>query len=943
MLFKPKTCQGCPLYNDQLETQKRKDKTSYEQARAGRGFSLPDGAGRGGVTVILESLGDNEVDDGRPVRPHAPAGSIFERVIARSPGLSRDTFRIYNTIQCQPPWNKLAGTTWESGAISHCSVHRDSFIRQAPEKGVGFKQKIILALGAVAFKTLTGLSGEYLNLTDIRGYPIDTEWGLVVGSYHPSHIIQGAQKLMGVLMLDMRMAAYWAKNGFTRKPIYYQETPGLDEARSFLQQVRDNPNLPLAFDIETPDVGKVEDLDRIFSVQFSLKPQTGIYLPWEGEYVEIAQEILALGNDKVGHNVWRFDDPVLRRVGRAVINGVVHDSYWAFHHYQPDLTIEEKDGDDVGLSSRSGLQYAASFFGMDFHWKHMKFDRQLQRMYGVADVDATQRIWSKLPAAMKALGVWKGYEKLRLGLDPVLVGMSARGIPVEESARAGLADEIKVDKQTHFDSMQKLVPDELKNIEPKGGYKRGWSAVKEKENRVRQSGSDWEWFDEDTSQWWPLKEVDTQNGRLPARIVPFKPSNDQLIRYIKFKNHPVPKKKVKDDRQIVETGEQKELVKLFRKTSDPLYGAVLDYRGCETALSRYVDKWVPGQDGRVHSSFLYVPATGQLNSVEPNAQNFIKHGSKDGVNRKYSSRLREMIRARKGYKLLECDFSGFHAKTTGFEARDADYIRLASLDLHSFVTAHFVYLQGAIKSSDLPDLKWSDQDLLLYLEDIKKKYKAVRDTKAKPAGLGYGFGMGPNKLWQMNEDTMSLKDAKQLMKLLDELFPVAREWRQKVKEQADRQGFLVSRFGFIRWFWDVFSRKKVDGKWTAHNGSDAEDAIAFLPANDAHGHMQETMIMLEYGLENEGWFMSKDQFALDVARARGMNYNDRYGLINMVHDSLLFEVEEKLLDEALEVVPRIMQRKSNVLVDSKVAPQGFSCAVEGFVGSDWQNMQKVKL
>jgi DNA polymerase I-like protein with 3'-5' exonuclease and polymerase domains len=239
--------------------------------------------------------------------------------------------------------------------------------------------------------------------------------------------------------------------------------------------------------------------------------------------------------------------------------------------------------------------------------------------------------------------------------------------------------------------------------------------------------------------------------------------------------------------------------------------------------------------------------------------------------------------------------------------------------MHSFVTAHFLSINKQLPSSQLPDLKWSDSELKLYLKDIKNKHKELRDTRCKPAILGYGFGMGPNKLHTQNDETISLRDAKILMKLLDDLFPIAKKWRQDIKQLADRQGYLVSRHGFVRWFWDVYSRKFVDGKWVITNGSDAEDAIAFLPANDGHCHMQEVMVKLEK-----------------------LGVNERLGLINMIHDALLFLMPLGEMEKGIEVVKRIMTQPSSVLVDPLVAPQGLAVEVEIVVGKSWDKMEEWK-
>lgn len=392
--------------------------------------------------------------------PSTPGGSVLERAIKRSPGLNRDDFKILNLNQL--------------GELD-----------KIPMKGLGYKQRVILAFGPYAFRRITGLEGEYLNLEAIRGYPIDTLYGLTVGTYHPFLIVQGKQKLMGVLMLDLRKAVQYAKEGFAKKPLYYQENPTYNERDAFKRWCVENPSWPLAFDIETPNVPEEGGLpNQIFSIQFSLKPQTGIFFNWYGNEEETAREILALPNPKIGYNSWRFDGPMLEKMG-VKLNGRHDDVIWAFHHYQPDLTTENKEGEDASISSRMGLQYVASFFDHDFHWKFMKKYKEMQKHYGIVDVDSLQRIWFTLPDQMKRMGVWEGYDKLRYALEPVLINMSARGIPVDDTKRVNLRQIIQSDKEVNFDLMQSLVPMELRNITPKGGYKKGWKGVKEKDGKIR--------------------------------------------------------------------------------------------------------------------------------------------------------------------------------------------------------------------------------------------------------------------------------------------------------------------------------------------------------------------------------------------------------------------------------------------------------------------------
>src|SRR5207237_164717 len=98
-------------------------------------------------------------------------------------------------------------------------------------------------------------------------------------------------------------------------------------------------------------------------------------------------------------------------------------------------------------------------------------------------------------------------------------------------------------------------------------------------------------------------------------------------------------------------------------------------------------------------------------------------------------------------------------------------------------------------------LGWPDGELREYLGWIKKEHKFVRDYKAKRAILGYGFGMGWKKLYDMNKESFeNQRDAKRTVDMLNAIFPVAAAWRDAIRQKSHDQGFLISRHGYIRYF-----------------------------------------------------------------------------------------------------------------------------------------------
>lgn len=473
-----------------------------------------------------------------------------------------------------------------------------------------------------------------------------------------------------------------------------------------------------------------------------------------------------------------------------------------------------------------------------------------------------------------ALGLDKSYNKFVVQLEPVLQAMSRRGIPVSPVEHKRVTAELERELARVESEMQVLVPDEAKKLTK-----------------------------------WKKK----QNVRLP-----FKPSAQQLLNYMRFKHHPVPRA-FKTDR---ETTAELELKRLAKSTKDLLYEKVIEYRELQTLLRNHVANWAPCDadaklgrwvhhaartgctGGRVHPTFYYETGTGQLGARRPNSMNAPKHKANQG------DIFRSMIVAKEGHTLVELDYKAFHVQTLAFEARDPDLLRLGKLDIHSFLTAHFLRLGDADRLVGL-----SNEDLGRRLAAIKREHKHTRDAKVKHALLGYNNGMGYRKCYyQYMEFFENQNESKRVFELLDSLFPKAKAYRQRICDQAHQRGFLISRFGCIRWFWEVY--KWSGGKWAF--GEDHEAALSFFTQNDAHCHLKEAML-----------------------RCRLNGTDERYRLINPIHDALMFECPDKLLAEAVPAIAAEMERPSEVLVDAEVAPGGLAVEVGVSVGKSWNKMIEV--
>jgi len=999
----------------------------------GNDFSQPEGLGLLGVAIVGEASGEKEQKDLLPFRPYAPAGMVLERSLRRL-GYTRDQFAITNIIRCRPIDNLLDGMYYEQEAIRQCSANLKAFLTK-------FQPKVVVALGNVAFRTLTGISGEKRTISHMRGYvfralPEFCEAAgikdlLVVPTYHPSFIRRGSTHLMGVFCRDIQRAVNirtgkdksfildlpdfagaeikWIENPDNNEPfgspppefyqqiaetwlakynLRYQLKPNLRDLDIFCRDIKakseayaaQTPDmkaadlLALSWDLETHESDSLDEdasdgytNTEIRLFQASIQPGTGIAMPWEGNYIHAARFLMKLALPKVGHNSWLFDQKVMRAVGERdfgsranlQLSGVSHDTMQMFHYWQPDLPAH--------------LQYASSFTQFPFPWKH--FNGSNLELYGIADVDAALRLYIVMRKTMEDRQIWfdnenpqrqaAGYLAMVQDVRPILADMEDRGLPVDDERRIALDkdfEEVQTELMVYLDDK---FPDEARKLTPKEGYKGMPARVKELLEELRPTmipevegvkpgkaptkkaiaeaskiafasryaslqPDEWElirstkFFDPPTKNEEGEEEpgesyffdqrvfgqqqldngLKTEGKTLWCRVYQFSPnSSQQLMNYMRFRGHKVPTKKGGG-----ETTNKTELVRLSSKHGDDFYTKVIECRELGKMRGTYIEGFKPHADGRVHSTFTFDTATMQLSSRNPNTQNAPKHG-------RLAKAVRSMIRHPGTKQMVEWDFKAYHVLTTGFEAQSANYMRLARLDMHSFVAGHFNKNWNAFNL-----FSESDEELLAKFKWFKSDdaRKVIRDKKAKPSILGIGFGLGVKKLYDMNRESFAnLKEAENLMNLIKDLFPEVFRWQNQIRELAHKQQFLRNRFGAIRWLYEVYT---PDGRGGWAPGEQSEQAIAFLPASSAFGNIRECMKAMDRKGLLEKWEM-----------------------VNTVHDSFVFLVEPELMPQHIAEMYPVLNAPSKVLIDPVLAPEGLQVDVECSVGATWADLKEIKI
>ena len=98
------------------------------------------------IMVVGQNPGSREVEEGEPFV--GPSGAFFDRAVNEILGMSRSDFYVSNVVRCYTPNNRPPHLSEKD----NCRYFLDREIAI-------LNPKVIVALGAPAFKQLTGLSG----------------------------------------------------------------------------------------------------------------------------------------------------------------------------------------------------------------------------------------------------------------------------------------------------------------------------------------------------------------------------------------------------------------------------------------------------------------------------------------------------------------------------------------------------------------------------------------------------------------------------------------------------------------------------------------------------------------------------------------------------------------------------------------------------------------
>lgn len=304
----------------------------------------------------------------------------------------------------------------------------------------------------------------------------------------------------------------------------------------------------------------------------------------------------------------------------------------------------------------------------------------------------------------------------------------------------------------------------------------------------------------------------------------------------------------------------------------PLPATVLEYRALAKLKSTYTDK-LPSMifegDGRVHTTFGQATAvTGRLASSDPNLQNI-------PVRTAEGRKVREAFVAPEGSVIVSADYSQIELRIMAHISGDPGLLAAFrnGMDVHRATAAEVFGVP--------PEAVTADQRRM-----------------AKVINFGLIYGMSAHGLAQ--NLGLERRVAAGYIEQYFARYPKVREYMERTREAAHRQGFVETAFGRRLWLPDIQSPK------AAVRAGAERQAINAPMQGTAADLIKTAMVAVQRWLDAEG------------LRSR---------IVLQVHDELVLEVPENEKEAVMRKLPELMAGAASLRVPL-VASVG--------VGSSWE-------
>ncbi len=315
------------------------------------------------------------------------------------------------------------------------------------------------------------------------------------------------------------------------------------------------------------------------------------------------------------------------------------------------------------------------------------------------------------------------------------------------------------------------------------------------------------------------------------------------------------------------------------KETHPIIEKILEYREFQKLLSTYIDA-IPkniASDGRLHANFLQTgTTTGRMSSNNPNLQNI-------PISTERGRRIRKAFVSKKDFSLIAFDYSQIELRIAAILSEDNKLIEVfkSGKDIHAAVAARVFNVS----------------------ED--KVTKEMR-RQAKVINFGILYGMGVNSL----KDGLG-SDRKTAQEFYNQYFTIYDElgaYLDKVKADAKKNGYTETLYNRRRYF-EGFNSSLPFIR------AQAERMAINAPIQGTSSDLiKKAMVQID-------GYLRKEKLQEDVR------------LILQIHDEVIYEVNDKVMDEVAPKIEKIMEE----VLDMKQS-KGVPIKADYAKGKNWEQL-----
>jgi DNA polymerase-1 len=277
---------------------------------------------------------------------------------------------------------------------------------------------------------------------------------------------------------------------------------------------------------------------------------------------------------------------------------------------------------------------------------------------------------------------------------------------------------------------------------------------------------------------------------------------------------------------------------------------ISEYRELAKLQSTYIESLpkLIADEGRLHTTYNQTgTSTGRLSSTDPNLQNI-------PIRSELGMKIRQSFVADEGYLLLACDYSQIELRIVTEISQDDSFMKAFSdgADIHTRTAA-------------------------LMLGKNEDEVSKDERRAAKAINFGILYGMGARAL--ARSAGIEQKVAKTYIDKYFEIHPGIAKYMENMKNMAHDKGFVETMYGRRRYLPEINSRLPM-------MVAQAERMAINFPAQ---GSQADLLKLAMINIHN---------------RSQEMNYQAR--MLLQVHDELVFEVREDVVNEFAEFVRKEM-------------------------------------